>query len=503
VHLDWHIGHYVKTLLDEVFGQDNFRNEIVWKRSTIVASVPTQWRNSHDMLLFYTKGTQNAFSLQFGEYSESSKKHFSYQDERGVFQPVPILGSGKRSGETGKPWRGFDPNVQGNQGMHWLKTPAKLDELNQQGLIYWPPNGGTPRLKFYLAESKGRIINDFWDDIPPINSMGNEALGYTTQKPESLLNRVLQASSNEDDLVLDCFVGSGTTCAAAEKLKRRWIACDLGRFAIHTTRKRLLSIPGVRPFVVQNLGKYERQLWAGAEFGDNKAAECQRAYVEFILKLSSATPIHGYIWLHGVKAGRMVHVGAVDAPVSIGDVTQIAAEFRRAIGTGKDAPQTNGVDVLGWDFAFELNEVAKQQAAAANIQMRFLRIPRDVMDKRAVEQADIHFFELAALSVDVKTNRRDVSLKLKDFVIPPDDVPEEARRAVKHWSQWIDYWAVDWDNQGDSFHNEWQTYRTRKDKSLALEITHAYPDPGEYAIVVKVIDILGNDTTKTVKVRVA
>jgi len=269
----------------------------------------------------------------------------------------------------------------------------------------------------------------------------------------------------------------------------------LGRFAIHTTRKRLLSIPKVRPFVVQNLGKYERQLWAGAEFGQSnggKAAERQRAYIEFVLKLTQAIPLHGYAWLHGVKAGCMVHVGAVDAPVSVGDVAQIAAEFRRAVGTGKDAPKTNGVDVLGWDFAFELNEVARQQAAAANIQMRFLRIPRDVMDKRAVEQGDIHFFELAALSVEVITNRRNVALKLKDFVIPPDDVPEEARRAVKHWSQWIDYWAVDWDNRGDTFHNEWQTYRTRKDKSLALEITHTYPDPGEYAIVAKVIDILGN-----------
>ena len=177
-----------------------------------------------------------------------------------------------------------------------------------------------------------------------------------------------------------------------------------GRFAIHTTRKRLLSIPDVRPFVVQNLGKYERQLWAGAEFGEGNQAGVarQRAYIDFILKLANATPIHGYTWLHGVRAGRMVHVGAVDAPVSVGDVTQIAAEFKRAIGTGKDAPKTNGVDVLGWDFAFELNEVAKQQAAAANIQMRFLRIPRDVMDKRAVEQGDIHFFELAALSVEVE-----------------------------------------------------------------------------------------------------
>jgi adenine-specific DNA-methyltransferase len=320
-----------------------------------------------------------------------------------------------------------------------------------------------------------------------------------------LLERIIKASSNEGDLVFDCFCGSGTIAAVAQKLKRRWIACDLSRFAIHTTRKRLLSIPDVRPFIVQNLGKYERQVWAGAEFGEGngrRAAARQRAYVEFILKLAQTTPLNGYTWLHGVKSGRMVHVGAVDAPVSIGDVTQIASEFKRAVGTGKDAPKTNGVDILGWDFAFELNEVAKQQAAAANIHLRFLRIPRDVMDKRAVAQGDIRFFELAALSVDVKAEKREVTLKLKDFVIPPDDVPEDARRAVKHWSQWIDYWAVDWDNKGDTFHNEWQTYRTRKDKTLALETTHSYPDAGDYTVVVKVIDILGNDTTKTVKVKV-
>ena len=124
------------------------------------------------------------------------------------------------------------------------------------------------------------------------------------------------------------------------------------------------------------------------------------------------------------------------------------------------------------------------------------------MDKRAVAQGDIHFFELAALSVELKAHGREVTLKLTDFVIPPDDVPEDARKAVKHWSQWIDYWAVDWNNKGDTFHNEWQTYRTRKEPSLALGTLHTYAEPDEYKVVVKVIDILGNDTTKTVMVKV-
>lgn len=124
------------------------------------------------------------------------------------------------------------------------------------------------------------------------------------------------------------------------------------------------------------------------------------------------------------------------------------------------------------------------------------------MDKRAVDQGDIHFFEMAALEVDTKTKGLAATLTLANFVIHPDDVPEEVRRAVKHWSQWIDYWAVDWDNHGDAFHNEWQAFRTRKDPKLTMTATRTYDEPGDYRAVVKVIDILGNDTTKTVTIKV-
>lgn len=365
-----------------------------------------------------------------------------------------------------------------------------------------------PRLKRFLDEMPGVVLQDIWSDIRPVPAQGSERLDYATQKPEALLERIINASSDQHDLVLDCFVGSGTTAAVAEKLNRRWIACDLGRFAIHTTRKRLLQIPDVRPFIVQNLGKYERQLWQTGQFAkegpetQEQAALRHRAYIDFILKLYGASPLSGRTWLHGTRAGRMIHVGSVEAPVSVGDVKQISAEFKKAMGSGKDAPVKNGVDVLGWDFAFELNEIARQQAAAANIRMTFKRIPRDVMDKRAVEQGDIKFFELAALAVEAKTKGRDVTLTLTDFVIPPDDVPQEIQQAVKHWSQWIDYWAVDWDNQGDAFHNQWQTFRTRKDAKLTLSTSHQYEGPGTYRIVIKVIDLLGNDTTKTLMVQV-
>jgi DNA modification methylase len=505
VHLDWHVVHYVKGIMDEVFGQENFRNEIVWKRKGGSANPQNRLGVVTDSILWFSKTDSATLNQQFTKTSEESQKYveerFNRTDELGRrFMDSPLVSPNPRPNLKYE-YKGFPPPPNG-----WSISKEIMEQWDKEGRLYFPSDK-TKRIrrKIFLDEYVGQPIQNLWNDIYVINSQSNEFVGYETQKPETLLDRVIKMSSNEDDLVLDCFCGSGTTAVVAEKLRRRWIACDLSRFAIHTSRKRLLSISGVRPYAVQNLGKYERQLWAGAEFGDAKgsrAAARQRAYIEFVLKLAQATPLNGYTWLHGVKGGRMIHVGAVDAPISMGDVTQIAAEYKRAVGTGKDAPKTNGVDVLGWDFAFELNEVAKQQAAAANIQLRFLRIPHDAMDKRAVTQGDIHFFELAALSVEVKTNRRDVLLKLKNFVIPPDDVPEDVQRVVKHWSQWIDYWAVDWDNKADAFHNEWQTYRTRKDNKLALETTRSYSNPGEYAIVVKVIDILGNDTTKTVKVKV-
>ncbi len=379
-----------------------------------------------------------------------------------------------------------------------------MRELYAEGRIVQTRRPGTvPRqTKRYLDEMPGTPLQSLWLDIQPVQSQAIESLGYATQKPEALLQRIVNASSNEGDLVLDCFCGSGTTAAVAEKFNRRWIACDLGRFAIHTTRKRLLGVPGVKPVRrAGDLGKYERQAWQIAEFGEGAQAATD-AYRRFVLDLYHAQPVAGYVWLHGNKAGRMVHVGGVDAPVTRADITGIVTEFRKAVGSGKDAPKRSGVDVLGWDFAFELNETARQEAELAGINLRLIRIPREVLEKKAVEQGDIKFFELAALSVSIKRKARAVTLQLTDFIIPLDDVPEEVQKAVTHWEQWIDYWAVDWNNSDDTFHNEWQSYRTRKDTALARETAHSYAEPGRYRVVVKVIDILGNDSTKLLQVEV-
>jgi adenine-specific DNA-methyltransferase len=494
IHLDWHVSHYAKVILDNVFGSDKFVNEIVWKRSE-AHSDSSAYGKVHDVVLLFRKGDTSTWNKEFVPYSdEFIIKQYRYTEEgtNRRYRSADLSASGLSGGGYMYEWKGITRS--------WRCPLETMLRYEKEGRLDYTGKG-LVRYKYYLDEMQGLLIQDVWDDVNKIHHLADERLGYETQKPEAILERILKTSSNEGDLVLDCFVGSGTTAAVAEKLNRRWIAADLGRFAIHTTRKRLLSIPGVKPFIVQNLGKYERQLWQSAEFGEH-AEQRVLAYRNFILDLYHARPITGYNWLHGVKAGHLVHIGAVDSPVSPGDVTQIAGEFKRAVGTGKDAPATNSVDVLGWDFAFELNEVAKQQAAQANINMRFLRIPREVLEKKAVEQGDIKFFELAALSVEVKRQERTITLKLTDFVIPPDDVPEDVRQTITNWEQWVDYWAVDWNNRDDTFHNEWQDYRTRKKRELQKTISHTYEQPGTYIIMVKVIDILGNDTTKTLKVEV-
>jgi len=484
VHLDWHVGHYAKAIMDEVFEYENFRNEIFVKRirkNVRERELVKSLNVAVDQILFYGKSYETKLCPPTKPEAKEARWH---------------------SFEAAGFRRGMDYELFGRRPAkkdnHWRWTKEKAEQAIREGRLRANPKTGTP--EYLVGASEETLCDSLWNDLQAYSFKYD----YPTEKNEALLERIINASTNEGDLVLDCFVGSGTTVAVAEKLNRRWIACDLGRFAIHTTRKRLLQIPNVKPFLVQNLGKYERQAWQEEEFpvevGNKENTEAN--YRKFIIELYHATPVSGYTWLHGTKNGRMVHVGAVDAPVTLADVKAASAEIWRAVGTGKDAPKTAGLDILGWEFAFEINEMAKQVAEEARVDVSFKKIPREVLEKKAVDQGDIHFYELAALKVDAKTKGRQVSLKLKDFVIPPDDVPADVQKAIKHWSQWIDYWAVDWDYKGDTFHNQWQSYRTRKEPDLQKEISNTYEKPGEYTIVVKVIDILGNDTTKAIQVEV-
>ncbi len=498
VHMGWEVSHHVKIVLDDVFGRDRFINQIIWKRQTAHSDIGQGSQHLgpiHDVIFLYAKGESFTWNMQYTPYSEeyvsAFYKHVDPETGR-RYRLSDTTGPGGAS--KGNPYYEFL-----GVSRHWRFSRDRMEELYHQGRIVQTRPGTVPQQKRYLDEMPGVAAQDLWIDVAAVQPQSFERTGYATQKPETLLERIIKLGTSEGDLVMDFFSGSGTTAVVAEKLGRRWIAADLSRFAIHTTRKRLLSIPNVRPFVVQNLGKYERQAWQVSEFGEG----AELRYRRFILDLYKAQPLSGYVWLHGIRGGTFIHVGSVDAPVTVGDVRQIVLEHRRAIGTGADAPTTSRIDLLGWDFAFELNEVAKQQAALANVDFHFVRIPREVLEKRAVEQGDIAFYELAALAVDVRHKDRTVTLELTDFVIPLDDVPDDVQRAVTHWTQWIDYWAVDWDNNDDTFHNQWQTYRTRKDPSLQKSAAHSYDEAGCYTIVVKVIDILGNDTTKTLTVEVS
>jgi len=491
VHLDWHVGHYAKLVLDEVFGVTNFRNEIVREKANPKNYTKLAYGNVHDIILFYSKSENAKWTKPYVERSNAKVvADFPSADMEGKrYKTAPLHAPGVRGGETGQLWRGLMPPP----GNHWRYIHATLDSLDKEGRIEWSSTGN-PRERVYADESQGVFLQDIWLGVKDVKD------DYPSAKNPELLERIVQASSAPDSLVLDCFCGSGTTAAVAERLGRRWITCDLGRFAVHTTRKRLLGIQGVKPFVVQNLGKYERQLWQADEFGP-QAAQRVAAYTTFILGLYHAQPLAGRAWLHGIKGNRVVHIGSIDSPVTLADVRSIIIEWQRNVG--KSEVRTTGIDVLGWDFAFELNEVARQQALDAGVDLKFYTIPREVLEKKAVEQGDIQFFELAALFVHTQVAGRTLTVELTNFVPPLDYIPQEVRSKITAWESWIDYWAVDFEFKGDTFHNEWQSYRTKANKAIAKKTTNTYVDPGTHCVNVKVIDILGNDTTRTLQVEIA
>ena len=447
VHIDWTVGHYLKIVLDEVFGRDNFRNEMVWYYTNKLGTGGNTFDKHHDNLFVYVKGQKWKHNALMRPVREQK------------MQPVTQKIEGHRV---------------------WLRD-------DQGKRIYAMGN----------AETK---IGDVWE-VPYINPVASERLGYATQKPEALLDSVLRASSTEGDLVADFFCGSGTTLTVAEKLGRRWIGCDLGRWGIHVTRKRLLAVDNCKPFDVLNLGKYERQYWQGVTFGDRKdkplTEQALFEYLAFILKLYGAQPVAGMAQLHGKKGKAMIHIGSVDAPVTIAE-SDAAVEECAKLKQGE-------LHVLGWEWEMGLYDLMVEAAKKKEVKLLLLQIPREVMEQQAAAKGDVHFFELAYLEATIeKPKKLTAQVALKDFVIPNTElIPEDVRSKVKRWSDYIDYWAVDWDFQNDTFMQAWVAYRTRKERKLSLTSdAHAYEKPGRYRILVKVIDIFGNDTSQAFDVEV-
>jgi len=445
VHLDVHVGPYMKVLMDEIFGKENFQNEIAWyyynkMHDSRKRSLP----KAFDVILYYVKSKGSPYTYN------------SLAEDRDV--PVTQL---KRAKVDGKMVNARDEN--GN-------------------IIY--------------QEKTTRTVDNIWRIrcLQPANKQ--EFVHYDTQKPVDLIERILELASRPGDLVLDCFCGSGSSLVAAERNDRRWIGCDLGRFAIHTTRKRLLGVPECKPFQILNLGQYERKYWQGVMFGKPDAspeAALVAEYVRFILELYQAQPCPGFRHIHGRKGRVLVAVGAVDAPVTITQVNEAVTECAAA--------GQKELHILGWEWEMGMNDpIIKQAKASHDVTLRLMTIPREVMEKRAVECGDIRFFDVAYLKAEVEPQdkaKRKVKVELKNFAIPDTElIPEEVRQKISKWSDYIDYWAIDWDYRRDTFMNQWQTYRTRTDRKLALVSSeHEYKAAGKYEILVKVVDIFGNDTS--------
>jgi len=454
VHLDWRLSHYVKVLMDEIFGYENFINEIVWVYHGPGSPNMKCFNRKHDVILFYSKTNNYVFNRE--EIRVPSEVHVG----------------------------GFE---------------GELDE---------------EKTKEYME--KGKVPEDWWY-YAIVKRSKTENLGYPTQKPEALLKRIILTSSNPGDIVADFFCGSGTTLAVAEKLGRRWIGCDLSKFAIQVTRKRLLDIHNskdlmsekkkvygipARPFEIWNIGNYETIYWKDRE----------DEYLSFMLKLYQSQPLHGFRYLHGRKRDRIVHVGPLNAPVTMDEIEKVIYECR--------ANNFYKADVLGWEWSYEVNELAKELAkkngvdlkliqipsvneiksALVGFDLQLLKIPDQVVEKELAPH--IRFPEVAYLEIEKEVDGKEVKLKITDFQIPPTAELAEIADKIKDSRELIDYWAIDWDYKGDTFHNQWQSFRRKKDPRVEYVAKHRYEESGEYTIMVKVIDVFGTDTNKVLKVKI-
>jgi DNA modification methylase len=456
VHVDYRTTSYIKILLDEIFGQSNFRGWIVWQIGT-GAKGRKQWSNQHNDVLVYSVGEDFKFNF----------------DDPELREPFAELSSTMHFNKVDKDGRRFRERI-----------------VNGKSYVYYA--------------DEGKLVGSVWTDISSMAANSpilNESVGYPTQKPEKLLSRIIKASSSPGDLVADFFCGSGTTLAVAEKLGRRWIGADMGRYSVHTTRKRLLEIDKCKPFEVLNLGKYERQYWSSSLFGEDLDGDGQvnlLEYLVFVLKLYGSEALSGSVNLHGRKGNAYVHVGSVSSPVTINEI-ELAVNECKELGGSE-------VHILGWEWEMGLHDPITGRAKQMGVKLVLRQIPREIMESEAARKGQVKFFELAYLQAEISVTKKkgEYVCTLTDFSTPNLDlIPEEVREKVKKWSDYVDYWAVDWNYQNDTFNHGFVTYRTKQDRSLALKSDpQDFDKPGKYQVMIKVIDIFGNDTSKIIEVTV-
>jgi DNA modification methylase len=511
VHCDYRVVAYIRLSLDEIFGKDSFRNEIIWHYQS-GGRQENLFSRKHDTILFYSKSSKWTFNADaVGE----------------------IRGDKKRNNMK----KGID----------------------ESGKIYFSIMSAGKEYRYY--EDEKITPADVWVDISHIQQKDPQRLGYPTQKHEKLLERIIKASSNEGDLVADFFVGSGTTISVAEKLGRKWIGTDLGKFGIHTSRKRMVGVQrelkkagkDFRAFEILNIGKYERENFLNtnddlrAEEKAQQAERKEKEFINLILSAYKAEEVESFAYIVGKKRDRLVAVGPINLPVSSKFIREIVDECK--------SKNLTKIDVLGFDYEMGMNF---SEYADEGIDIAFKIIPREVFDKRAVERGHVSFYDVAYIDIKPiisgRGNIKELSIELTDFSVfynqdngaidselksgrskiiiengqvikvSKDKETELVSREVltKKWSDWIDYWAVDYnfadrkeiikvieDDEekevwtGDYiFDNEWQSFRTKKNRNLELKSAPKELPRGDYKVAIKVVDIFGNDTTRVIDVRV-
>jgi len=533
VHLDWHTSHYVKVLMDEIFDYSYFRNEIIWQKVRASKGQADAFGNVHDAILFYAKTDDYFFKKSYTEHDpERLKTHYNNVEEGSgrVYQLADFTQTGQ--GEARK----FGEKLLAPPpGKHWIWSQEKIDQGIEEGRIVFT-SGGKPRVKRYLDESSGSPIEDIWTDIFPINSQSKETTGYPTQKPIELLNRIISASCPRGGIILDAFMGSGTTCEAAEQLAEElncsWIGIDNSKFAIHTARKRLIELNGkpkgekgregvykVRPFTVENMGYYQR----GVKWDPIQVGNQADAYRQAITELFGGEYAPYSKLLHGKKKGAWIHVGPLSAPIVSEQIQAIAKEV-------KDT-DFKKCYVLSADFTAHLNQAVEKAKEEFGVQVMVRMIPASAIDEvkkrlelikqgiknpeKVSEMPNIAFFAPLTVKIHKVADGKEAMIELAGLEVDTESFLESQKperrdelkkwlEKEKSWQSFVDFWAIDWnyeslkdDLEEPIFENEWQSFRKRKGKKVSEDLVfkafHTYGKVGEYTIAVKVTDVFGND----------
>ena len=488
VHLDWHVGHYVKILLDEVFGKHNFRNEIVWKRQSPSSSKARAKRLSadHDVLMFYTKSADYFFKPNYGEYPlEEIEKRFRNSDSRGRYKDAELA---SYSDET----------------FQRLKNENKL-------II---TSGGKYRYKIYLDEIQGVLIDSVWIDIPPVNSQALEGTNYATQKPVKLLERIINLSCPENGLVLDFFGGSGTTAAVSEKLGRRWITTDLGKPACMVMRKRFID-QNAKPFLYQAVGDYQVEAAKTALGRSFRIGDLS----QIVLSLYGALPLppeenpnrnlgrDGKVLIYADSPNKMTGFATLKKAIALRD--SLMGGWEKVI-------------VLGWNFEPSIGE---SLAALKDDRLEVLVIPPDLLDRLkkkgsleklrgTVRFASLQYLTIKPVQRQIQGENEVVIVALNNYVLlSPEAINLDDANRLKLQKvinneplALIEYWAVDPDYDGQLFRSVWQDYRgnTENDSDAFRVITEAKltvpTKSGTRKVCVRAVDVFGFEAEVVVEV---